>query len=102
MSTLLGLDQLQSRTDGISGGISSAAQQAVSLAHLHQHGAEVVGLLQQLAALLRSHLAFAQLHHGADHFLKALVVGGVDDLSARNCQSRLQQLRPRTLPCCQP
>ena len=81
---LLGLDQLQSGADGIGGGVSSAAQQAVSLAHLDQHGAEVVGLLQQSSALLCGLLALAQLDHGVDHLIEAGVVLRVDDLSSGN------------------
>ena len=84
MSALLGLDQLQSGTDGVGGGVGSAAQQAVSLAHLDQHGAEVVGLLQQSSALLCGLLALAQLDHGVDHLIEAGVVLGVDDLSSGN------------------
>ncbi len=84
MCALLGLDQLQSGTDGVGGGVGSAAQQAVCLAHLHQHGAEVVGLLQQSAALLCGLLALAQLHHGADHLIKTGVVLRVDDLGSGN------------------
>ena len=84
MCALLGLDQLQSGTDGVGGGVGSAAQQAVGLAHLHQHGAEVVGLLQQSGALLSGLLALAQLHHGVDHLIEAGVVLGVDDLGSGN------------------
>ena len=84
MCALLGLDQLQSRTDGVGGGVGSAAQQAVCLAHLHQHGAEVVGLLQQGGALLSGLLALAQLHHGADHLIETGVVLRVDDLGSGN------------------
>ena len=84
MCALLGLDQLQSGTDGVGGGVGSAAQQAVCLAHLHQHGAEVVGLLQQGCALLCGLLALAQLHHGADHLIKTGVVLRVDDLGSGN------------------
>ena len=84
MCALLGLDQLQSGTDGVRGRVGSAAQQAVCLAHLHQHGAKVVGLLQQGGALLSGLLALAQLHHGADHLIKTGVVLWVDDLGSGN------------------
>ena len=84
MSALLGLDQLQSGADGVSGGVGSAAQQAVSLAHLDQHGAEVVGLLQQSSALLSGLLALAQLDHGVDHLIETCVVLRVDDLGSGN------------------
>ena len=84
MCALLGLDQLQSGTNGVGSGVSSAAQQAISLAHLHQHGAEVVGLLQQSGALLSGLLALAQLHHGVDHLIKTGIVLGVDDLGSGN------------------
>ena len=76
----LALDQLQSRADGVSGGVGCAAQQAVSLALLDQHGAEVIALGQSGTALLIGHLALAQLDHLGDHLIKALVVGRVDDL----------------------
>ena len=76
----LALDQLQSRADGVCGGVGCAAQQAVSLALLDQHGAEVIALGQSGTALLIGHLALAQLDHLGDHLIKALVVGGVDDL----------------------
>ena len=78
----LGFDQLQSGANGVSGGVGCAAQQAVSLAHLYQHGAEVVALQQRLLALLSSHLALAQLYHGVHHFVHALVGFGVQDLGA--------------------
>jgi len=81
---LLGLDQLQSGADGISGGVSSAAQQAVSLAHLDQHGAEVVGLLQHCGTLFSGLLALAQLDHGVHHLVETCVVLRVNDLSSGN------------------
>ena len=84
MSALLGLDQLQSGTDGIGGRVGGAAQQAVCLAHLDQHGAEVVGLLQQGCALLCALLALAQLDHRIDHLIETGVVLRVDDLSSGN------------------
>ena len=54
------LDQLQSRTYRICGGIGRTAQQAVRIPHLYQHRTEIVRLLQRLAAarLIRS-------YHGA-------------------------------------
>ena len=84
MCALLGLDQLQGGTDGIGGGVGSATQQAVSLAHLHQHGAKVVGLFQQSSALLSGLLALAQFHHGVDHLIEACVILRVDDLGSGN------------------
>ena len=87
VSTLLGLDQLQSGADGIGGGVGGAAQQAVGLAHLDQHGAEVVGLLQQCGALLSGLLALAQLDHGVDHLIKTGVVLRVNDLSSGNIET---------------
>ena len=81
---LLGLDQLQSGADGIGGGVSSAAQQAVSLAHLDQHGAEVVGLLQHCGTLFSGLLALAQLDHGVHHLVETCVVLRVNDLSSGN------------------
>ena len=56
----LGLDELQGGTDRVGGGIGGAAQQSVGIAHLHQHGAEVVALLERGAALVGGHLALAQ------------------------------------------
>ena len=58
-------------THGVGGGIGGAAQQSVGLAHLHQHGAEVIALLQVAADLLLRHLALAQLHHLLNHLLHA-------------------------------
>ena len=83
----LGLHQLQGGTDGVGGGVGGAAQQAVGLAHLHQHGAEVVALLQGLAALLGGHLALAELHHRGHHLIHAGIGGGVDDLGAANVEA---------------
>ena len=84
MRAFLGLDQLQSGADGISGGVGSAAQQAVSLAHLDQHGAEVVGLLQHCGTLFSGLLALAQLDHGVHHLVETCVVLRVNDLSSGN------------------
>ena len=75
----LGLDQLQCRTNGVGGGIGSAAQQSVGLAHLHQHGAEVVALHQGCAALFGAHLALAQIHHGGHHGVHLGISGRVED-----------------------
>ena len=76
----LALDQLQSRTDGVSGGVSGAAQQAVGLAHLDQHGAKVIALGQSGTALLVGHFALAQLNHFGNHCVKLRVSGGIKDL----------------------
>ena len=78
----LGLDELQSGTHGVGGGVGGAAQQGVGLAHLHQHGAEVVALLEVGAALVGGHLALTQSDHGVDHLVHAFVGQGVDDLHA--------------------
>ena len=82
MRALLGLDDLQGGTDGVGGGIGRAAQQGVGVAHLHQHGAEVVALGQRLAALVGSHLALAQLHHLINHGVHFGIGLGVDDFDA--------------------
>ena len=84
VDALLGLDELQRRADGVRGGVGRTAEQRVGHAHLHEHGAEVVGLLQQSGALLSGLLALAQLHHGVDHLVKTGVVLGVNDLSSGN------------------
>ena len=47
----------------------SRRKQAVRIAHLHQHRAEIVGLLQRLAAGCLIHLATAQLNHARDHLI---------------------------------
>ena len=83
----LGLDDLQGGTDRVGGGIGGAAQQSVGIAHLHQHGAEVVGLLEELAALLLTHLALAQLHQGGDHLLHVGEGLGINDLSAPDVEA---------------
>ena len=85
----LALDELQRRAHGVGGGVGCAAQQAVCLAHLDQHGAEVVALGQGGAALLIGHLALAQLHHLGDHLVKAFIAGGVQDLCAVNGKAAL-------------
>ena len=89
LAARLGLDDLQGGTDGVGGGVGSAAQQSVGIAHLHQHGAEVVGLRQGLAALLLGHLALAQLHHQGHHLVHVSEVGGVHDLSAADVEAGL-------------
>ena len=89
MRALLGLDQLQRGADGIRGGIGGAAQQAVGLAQLDQHGAEIIALQQVGAALLGAHLALAQLHHGLDHLVHARVGGGIQDLRAIDVEAIL-------------
>ena len=89
MSALLGLHQLQSGTDGIGSGVGSAAQQGVGIAHLHQHGAEVVALGQSLAAVLGGHLALAELHHLVHHLVHLGIGSGVDDLHALDVEAAL-------------
>ena len=83
----LGLDDLQSGTDRVGGGVGGAAQQSVGVAHLHQHGAEVVALLQQLAALVLGHLALAQLHHQSHHLVHLRKGLGIDDLRAADVEA---------------
>ena len=83
----LGLDQLQSGTDGVGGGVGSAAQQSVGLTHSHQHGAEVVALLQSSAALFLGHLALAQLDHLGNHSVHVLVGLGVYDDGAADVEA---------------
>ena len=78
----LALDQLQRGADGIGGGVGGAAQQAVGLAHLDQHGTEIVALGHCCTALLFGHFALAQFHHLGDHLVKAFIVDRVDDLGA--------------------
>ena len=85
----LALDELQCGADSVSGGVGSAAQQAVGLAHLDQHGAEVVALGQGGTALLIGHLALAQLNHLSNHLIEALVVGRVDNLSTGDIKAAL-------------
>ena len=82
VGTGLGLDQLQSGSYGVCGGIGGAAQQAVGLAHLYEHGAEVVALQQVCLAVFGAHLALAQSDHGVDHFVHAFIGCGIDDLCA--------------------
>ncbi len=41
---LLGLDELECGADGIGGGVGCSAEQSIGLAHLDEHGAEVVAL----------------------------------------------------------
>ncbi len=85
----LGLDQLQGGAHGVGGGIGGAAQQSVGLAHLHQHGAEVVALLQGGAAVVLAHLALAQLHHLADHLVHTVIGGGIQDRCAGDVKAVL-------------
>ena len=85
----LGLDDLQSGTDRIGGGVGSAAQQSVGIAHLHQHGAEVIGLRERLAAVLLGHLALAELYHQGHHLVHVGKGGGVDDDGAANVEAGL-------------
>ena len=86
----LGLDDLEGGPDGVGGGVCSAAQQRIGNAHLHQHGAEVVGLLQEGEGLFLGHtLAFPQLAEELHHLVKALIVVRVDDLGAPDVVARL-------------
>ena len=83
----LGLDELQRGTDRVGRGVGSAAEQAVGLAHLDEHGAEVVALLERGAALVGGHLALAQLDHLVDHLVYAVVILGVDDLGTADVEA---------------
>ena len=85
----LGLDELQRGTDRVGRGVGSAAEQAVGLAHLDEHGAEVVALLERGAALVGGHLALAQLHQGGDHLLHVGEGLGINDLSAPDVEADL-------------
>ena len=80
MSALLGLDQLQRRADGVRGGVGRTAEQRIGNAHLHEHGAEVVALLEVGAHVLHGHLALAQVEHALSHLVDLVVVFGIDDL----------------------
>ena len=80
VGALLGLDELQRRTDGVRGGVGRAAEQGVGHAHLHEHGAEVVALLEVGADFFHGHFALAQVKHALSHLVHLVVVGGIDDL----------------------
>ena len=80
MGALLGLDELQRRADGVRGGVGRAAEQGIGHAHLHEHGAEVVALLEVGADFFHGHFALAQVKHALGHLVHLVVVGGVDDL----------------------
>ena len=86
----LGLDELEGGADGVCGGVGGAAQQGVGLAHLHQHGAEVVALLQSGAAVVLAHLAPAELHHLGDHLVHAGVGLGIEDLGPADVEAVLR------------
>ena len=83
----LGLHQLQGGADGVGGGVGGAAQQGVGLTHGHQHGAEVVALLQGGPDLVLGHLALAQLHHLGHHGLHVLILLRVDDDGAPDVEA---------------
>ena len=91
MGAGLGLDDLQGGADGVGGGVGGAAQQGVGLAHLHQHGAEIVTLFESGPAVLLAHLAAAEFHHLGHHLIHGGIGGGINDLSlgdikaARGC-----------------
>ena len=78
----LGLYELQRGADRIRGGVGGAAEQGVRLAHLDQHGAEVVRLLEGGGAVLAAELALAQREHRLDHLGEVRVIIGVYDLQA--------------------
>ena len=87
MCARLGLDQLKCRTNGVCGGVSSTAEQCVSLAHLDEHGAEVVALCQICADGLHVHLALAQVEHGLSHLVHLRIGSRVDDLGAGDVEA---------------
>ena len=89
MCALLRLDQLECRTDGIGRGIGSAAEQSVGLAHLDEHGAEVVALCKRRAALFLGHFALAKLDHLCDHLVHALIGGRIDDGGLADAEAAL-------------
>ena len=80
MGTLLGLDELQRRADGVRGGVGRTAEQRIGHAHLHEHGAEVVALLEVGADFFHGHFALAQVEHALGHLVHLVIVGGIDDL----------------------
>ena len=80
VGALLGLDELQRRTDGVRGGVGRAAEQGIGHAHLHEHGAEVVALLEVGADFFHGHFALAQVEHALGHLVHLVIVGGIDDL----------------------
>ena len=84
MCTRLGLNQLQSRTNGISSRISSAAQQSISLTHLYQHGAEVIALCQVCLDGIHVHLALAQIKHGLCHLFHLRIGCRINDSCTGN------------------
>ena len=89
MGALLGLDELQRRTHGVGGGIGGAAQQRVGNAHLHEHRAEIVALLEIGLALLGSHLALAELDHRLDHLVHFGIGRGIEDLKTFDVKAAL-------------
>ena len=89
MRALLRLDELQRRTDSVGSGIGRAAEQCVGLAHLDEHGAEIVALGECLAAVFLGHLALAQLDHLCDHLVHAGIGGRIDDLGLGNVEAAL-------------
>ena len=56
------------------------AEQGIGHTHLHEHGAEVVALLEVGADFFHGHFALAQVKHALSHLVHLVVVGGVDDL----------------------
>ena len=60
-----------------------------SSAHLDQHGAEIVALAQGCAALVRCHLALAQLDHFLHHLIHARIGGRVQNGKAFDIEAAL-------------
>ena len=75
------LDDLQSRTDCVCSGIGCAAEQAVSNAHLDQHSAEIVTLLEDRKSLLGSHaLALSEFAEAVNHLVHFIIILRINDL----------------------
>ena len=84
----LGLDDLQSRTDCVSGGIGSTAQEAVSLAHLDQHGAEIVSFGKDGACLFGGHaFGLSDLTEHVHHLVHLVIVFGIDNDRAADVEA---------------
>ena len=85
----LGLDQLEGGAHGVGGGVGGAAQQGVGNPHLHQHGAEVVALLQVGPDGVHVHLALAELIHLLGHGVHIGIIFGVHDLRPVDTETAL-------------
>ena len=74
-------DQLEGRSDGVRSRIRRSSEQAVGLAHLYEHGPEIVAVRREFSGVFLGELALAEFYHLCDHFVKAFVVRRVDDLA---------------------